>query len=433
MQVSLESTSNLGRKLTVDVPPERIDPEVEKRLKAMSQRVKVAGFRPGKVPFRIVKQRFGDQVLKEVTGEVLRASFQEAVAEKELRPAGGPRIESGDSGEGRGLRYTATFEVYPEFALVGVENLEITRPQAEITEADVDETIEKLRAQRVTWEPIDRAAQKGDQVVIDFQGAIDGESFEGSQGNDLSFELGAGRMLSGFEDQLAGSKAGEDKKVTINFPADHHNKKVAGKTAEFDVKLKTVSEPKLPALDEDFARSFGIMEGSIEELRRTARANMDRELERKIDARTKMQVMDGLLQRNEVELPEIMVRDEVARLRKQAMQNLGETDAGRFTDELFTEEARKRVKLGLIVGEIVRRHEIKPDREKVQQNLQALAATYNDPQQVIDYYQRDRAAMMNIEAIVIEDQVVDWVLSQAKILPETTTFAALMNPPAHNH
>jgi trigger factor len=433
MQVSLESTSKLGRKMTVEVPPERIDPEVEKRLKAMSQRVKVAGFRPGKVPLRIVKQRFGEQVLREVTGEVLRASFQEAVAEKALRPASGPRIESGDSGAGRGLRYTATFEVYPEFELASIEGLEIKRPQVEITEADVGEMLEKLRAQRATWEPVDRPAQKGDQVIIDFTGLIDGESFEGSQGKELSFELGAGRMLSGFEEQLVGTRAGEDKQITIDFPADHHNQAVAGKTATFDVAVKTVSQSKLPPLDEEFAKSLGVSEGSVEALRKAARENMSRELEQKINARIKMQVMDGLLQRNEVELPETMINDEIARLRKQAMQNLGESDASRFKDELFVEEARKRVKRGLIVGEIVRRHEMKPDREKVQHHLQALAANYGDPQQVMDYYHRNPAAMANIEAIVIEDQVVDWVLAQARTIPETMTFAALVNPPAHEH
>jgi trigger factor len=428
MQISLESTSNLGRKMTVEVSPDRIDPEVEKRLKAMSQRVKISGFRPGKVPFRIVKQRFGDQVLREVTGEVLRTSFQEAIAQQSLRPTGGPRLEPSELGEGRGLRYTATFEVYPDFELASVVGMEIKRPQAEVTDAEVDEMIEKLRAQHKIWDAVDRAAQKGDQVVIDFTGSINGQPFKGNEGKDLSFELGAEQMLDGFEDHLIGATAGDTKLIQLSFPDEHQNRALAGKTADFEVKVKQVSQPRLPALDDEFVKSLGIMEGGVDALREAARANMRRELEQKIKARIKTQAMDGLLQRIELELPETMVKEEIARLRKQAMENLGESDERRFTDELFAEEAGKRVKLGLIVGEIVRKHELKPDSKKVQQTLQALAGRAGDPQQMIDYYRQNPAAMANIEALVIEDQVVDWILAQANVVPEPMSFSELVAP-----
>jgi trigger factor len=430
MQVLLESTSSLGRRMTVEVPPERIDPEVEKRLKSMSRRVKVAGFRPGKVPFRIVKQRFGEQVLQEVTDEVLRASFKEAVAQKELRPAGGPQIEPSELGDGRGLKYTATFEVYPEFELASLEDLEIKRPMVEITETDIDRMIENLCEQRKTWNVVDRPAQKGDQVLINFNGFIDGAPIEGGEGKDVSVELGSGRMLSDFEDRLIGARPEDDKKIQVSFPSDYPNAALAGQTADFEVKIKRVSEPKLPVVDDKFAKSFGVAQDGVEGLRKAIRANLEREREQRIEARIMTQVMDGLLQRNEVELPETMIKHEIARIRRQAMDNSDETDEGRVPDELFAEEARRRVKLGLIVGEIVRRHGLKPDGEKVQNTLQALASSYENPQQVIDYYRHNRAAMANIEAMVIENQVVDWILTRCKTKPEVMSFAELVNPPA---
>ncbi|MGH8503830.1 MAG: trigger factor [Gammaproteobacteria bacterium] len=428
MQVSLETTSRLGRKMTVEVPPERIDPEVEKRLKTMTQRVKVAGFRPGKVPLRIVKQRFGDQILREVTEEVLRASFQEAVVQKELRPAGGPRIEPSELGEGRGLKYTAEFEVYPEFELAAVEDMEIKRPEVEITDKDIDEMMQTVREQRKTWDTVERAADKGDQVLVDFKGTIDGAPFEGNEGEDIPIELGAGRMLSGFEDQLLGATPGEHRSVQITFPDDHPNKDVAGKVAEFSVTVKRVAEPKLPALDDGFAQSLGVEEGGVEGLRKAVRANMARELAQKVQARIKTQVMEGLLQRNEVELPDGMVRHEIEHVRSQTMKNMGQADESRLPDDLFLEEARRRVKLGLVVGEIVRRHELKPDSGKVQAALQTLASGYDDPRQVMDYYQRNRSAMANVEAMVMEDQIVEWVMARARTTPEKLSFAELMKP-----
>jgi len=440
MQVSLETTSGLGRKLTVEIPPERIDPEVEKRLKSMARRVTVAGFRPGKVPMRIVKQRFGDQVLREVTEEVLRDSFQEAIVQKALRPAGGPHIHPGELGAGRGLRYTAEFEVYPEFELAPIEEMEIRRPEVDITDADIDEMVATVREQRKMWEEVERAAGSGDQVLIDFKGSIDGTQFAGGEGQDVAVELGAGRMLSGFEDHLIGVFKGDEKKVRITFPDDHPNQDVAGKAADFNVTVKSVSSAQLPALDDSFAQSLGVTEGNVEGLRKAVRVNMARELDQKIQARLKDQVMGGLVQRNEVELPEGMVKHEIAHARDELMKNMElpknpkhdteQSDKIGLPDELFVEEARRRVKLGLVVGEIVRRHKLKPDQEKVQTALQALASSYDEPQQVIDYYRRNRGTMANVEAMVMEEQIVDWVVARAKATPEKLTFNDLVRPAA---
>jgi len=438
MQVSLEATSGLGRKLTVEIPPERIDPEVDKRLKSMSRRVNVAGFRPGKVPMRIVKQRFGDQVLREVTEEVLRDSFQEAVVQKALRPAGGPHIHPGELGAGRGLKYTAEFEVYPEFELAPIEEMEIRRPEVDITDADIDAMVETVREQRKTWNEVERAAASGNQVLIDFHGSIEGTPFAGGEGQDVAIELGAERMLSGFEDQLIGVSKGDEKKVRITFPDDHPNHDVDGKAADFDVTVKSVSAAQLPALDDSFAQSLGVTEGNVEGLRKAVRVNMVRELEQKMQERLKTQVMDGLVQRNEVELPESMVKHEIDHARDQVMKNMelpksrniNQPDEPRLPDELFVDEARRRVKLGLVVGEIVRRHELKPDQDNVQAALQALASSYDEPQQVIDYYRRNRSAMANVEATVMEAQIVEWVVARARTTPEKLTFNELVRSPA---
>jgi trigger factor len=413
--------------MTVEVPPERIDPEVEKRLMSMSRRVKVAGFRPGKVPLRIVKQRFGDQVLQEVTDEVLRSSFREAVEQEALRPAGGPRIEPSESGVGRGLKYTATFEVYPDFKLASIEDLEIKRPRVTITDGDVDRTIERLREQRKSHTEVDRPAQAGDEVTIDFTGLIDGAPFAGGQGEDVPVELGSGRMLSEFEDQLLGVRSGETKQVRVNFPSDYLEASLADKTVDFEVKVKRVAAPVLPALDDDLARSFGISEGGVERLRETLRADMQREVEQRIAARVKQQVMEGLVQRNEVDLPQTLVDHEIAHVRERAVRDLGRTDGDKLPDDLFVEQARRRVKLGLLLGEIIRRNDLKPDRERMERALQALASRSQDPQQVINYYRRSKPAMANIEAMVIEDQVVDWVLARSKTTEEETSFADLAN------
>ncbi|MEN8132016.1 MAG: trigger factor [Pseudomonadota bacterium] len=427
MQVTVETTSKLGRKMIVEVPAESIDSEIEKRLKTMTKQVKLHGFRPGKVPFKLVKQRFGNQVQQEVLTEVLHSSYQQAVTQEKLRPVGGPSIEPNVMGLGKGLMYTATFEVLPEIEIVDIQSLEITKPAAEISEADINQLIETLRKQRRTWKEVDRSSQTGDQIVVDFDGKIDGNAFEGGKGQSVAVELGEGQMLKDFEDQLKGIVAGEKKTLDVVFPEDYPQQKLAGKNAAFEVEVKTVSEPVLPIIDDELAKSFGVKQGGVSALRNEIRKNMERELEQKTKLWIKEQVMEGLHKFNQVELPEAMVKEDIARAREQMMKNPGMTDASKFPDKLFEEDARKRVALWLLVSEIVKAQDIKPDQHRVQQMLEEFAASYEDPQQIIGQYRGDEQAMARVESMVIEEQVVDWVLSKARVKQQDMTYNQVMN------
>ena len=426
MQVTVESTSNLGRKMRVQIPAERIDAEIEKRLKSISRQIKIDGFRPGKAPLRVLKQKYGRQVRQEVLGEVLQSSYREAVTQENLRPVSSPQIEPDLSGEAQGLNYTASFEVYPEIEAVSCEGLNIARPVAEITEADVDKTIEDLRKRRQTWEPVDRVAKLGDQIVVDFSGFIDDEPFEGGAGEDFALELGSGHMVPGFEDQLVGVTAQEHKSITVTFPENYPVAELVGKQARFEVDVERVSQPVLPQLNEEFMSSFGVKEGGLEAFRREVRENMERELQDKVKARTKNQVMDGLLAQNNIDLPSALVKQEVEGLREQMMAALGQKDASKFPDESFETQARKRVSLGLIIGEVIEKQGLTPDPDRVQAALERIAGSYQQPQQVIAHYRSDREQMAKVEALILEDQVVDWVLEQAVVNDEPMTFDELI-------
>jgi trigger factor len=428
MQVSVESTGELERKLTIEVPSERIDGEVEKRLRSMAGQVRISGFRPGKVPFKVVKQRYGKGVYQEVLGDVLQRSFAEAVTQEQLHPGGSPQIEAKAAEPGKALEYVATFEIYPEFEVATVDDLEISKPVAEVSDADVDKMLETLRNQRKAWETVDRAAGDGDRLVIDFEGSLDGEPFEGGKGEGVPVVLGEGRLIADFEGQLAGLTAGESKTMDVNFPEDYPTESLAGKVAQFQVTAQEVAEARLPDLDESFAEAFGVTEGGVEALRREVRANLERELEQAVKNRIKTQVMDGLHARNAFEVPKALIGEEIARLRQQAMSSMGQQDAGRFPDSLFEQEAQRRVALGLIIAEMVKRHEIKLDADRLNEALQQMASTYEDPQQVVDYYRRNQQAMASLEAIVLEDQVVEWVVEHAKVSEQAMSFDELMNP-----
>jgi trigger factor len=428
MQVSVESTGELERKLTIEVPSERIDGEVEKRLRSMAGQVRISGFRPGKVPFKVVKQRYGKGVYQEVLGDVLQRSFAEAVTQEQLHPAGSPQIEAKAAEPGKALEYVATFEIYPEFEVATVDDLEISKPVAEVSDADVDKMLETLRNQRKAWETVDRAAGDGDRLVIDFEGSLDGEPFEGGKGEGVPVVLGEGRLIADFEGQLAGLTAGESKTMDVNFPEDYPTESLAGKVAQFQVTAQEVAEARLPDLDESFAEAFGVTEGGVEALRREVRANLERELEQAVKNRIKTQVMDGLHARNAFEVPKALIGEEIARLRQQAMSSMGQQDAGQFPDSLFEQEAQRRVALGLIIAEMVKRHEIKLDADRLNEALQQMASTYEDPQQVVDYYRRNQQAMASLEAIVLEDQVVEWVVEHANVSEQAMSFDELMNP-----
>lgn len=428
MQVSVESTGKLERKLTIEVPSARIDNEVDKRLRSMAGRVRIAGFRPGKVPFKVVKQRYGKGVYQEVLGDVMQSSFAEAVAQEQLHPAGSPQIEAKAAEPGKSLEYVATFEIYPEFEVAPVDDLEISKPVAEITDEDVDNMLETLRSQRKTWETIDRPAQTGDRVTADFEGSLDGEAFEGGKGEGVQVVLGEGRLIEDFERQLHGFKEGEEKTLDVRFPDDYPTGTLAGKTTQFRVTVREVAEPRLPEVDDAFAEAFGIAEGGVDALRREVRANMERELAQAVKNRIKTQVMDGLYEKNALEVPRALVTEEIGRLRQQALASMGQQDPEQFPDKLFEQEAQRRVALGLIIAEMVKRHEITLDQGRLDAALQQTASTYEDPQQVVEYYRRNRQAMASLEAVVLEEQVVDWVTEHAKVSETKMSFDELMNP-----
>ncbi len=428
MQVSVESTSSIERQMTVQVPAERVDEAVDARLKSLRGRVRINGFRPGKVPLKIVKQQYGASVYQEVLSEVLQSSFQEAVEQEKLQPAGGPSIEPINVKQGEPLEYKATFEVYPEIEVADVSSLEITRYDAEIAESDIDKMIENLRKQRQTWEAVERASQSGDEIVIDFKGYIGDEAFDGGEAEDLPVVIGEGRMISDFEDQLVGLSAGDEKEIQVTFPEDYHVKDLAGKEARFEVKVKEVREPRLPAVDDAFLEAFGITEGGVEKLREDIRENMQRELKAKLKSKVKAQVMDGLLALHQIDVPKALVAEEIGRMRQQAMASAQGANESMFPDELFEEEARKRVALGLIVGEIIRAREIELDKDRVEAELDELAASYEDADEVKKYYRSNPGQMAMLEAMVLEDQVVDWVLNNAKVSDEKTSFADIMEP-----
>ncbi len=430
MQVSVETTGKIERKITVVVPAERIDSEVDKRLKSMRGRVKLDGFRPGKVPLSVVSQQYGDSVFQEVAGEVIQSSFYEAAEKENLRVAGMPNIEATSIGAGKDLEYVATFDTYPDFEIADVSKLEVTRPVVKVTAADVDEMIETLRKQQQEWKEVKRGAKEGDLLTVDFEGRLDGETFEGGSAEDFSVELGAGRMLKGFEEALLGMKPGEEKDADVTFPDDYPSENLKGKTVVFSMKVKTVSEPELPKVDKEFIQKFGVEDGTKKSFKEEIKKNMEREVEQRVKAIIKQSVMEGLNDAHEVELPAALVTNEIKQVRQEMSENAQGADMSTLPDEMFKDQASRRVKLGLIVGEIITKNKMEKDPVKVDQMLEELASTYEDPQSLIEYYRSNQQAMQTIEAAVMEEMIVDWVMDQAKIKEEKMGFAELMNPEA---
>ncbi len=431
MQVSVESGEGLTRRLQVNLPAEKVDEVVNAKLKEAARNLRLDGFRPGKVPLRVVKQRFGAQIRQDAYGELIQSSFYEAVSQENLQPVGEPSIELREEEADGGLAYTATFEVMPEVELADFSSLEIKRPRAEVTDEDVENMIRKLREQRTEWVEVEREAREGDRVTIDFKGYIDGEPFEGGSAEGVQLVLGSGRMIPGFEEGLIGARAGDERKLELKFPEDYGVEKLAGKEAEFEVVVKAVAEPKLPEVDEDFIRSLGVEDGTEESLRREVRENMERELKQKLKARTKEQVMEALLEKHELQVPAAMVQREAEALKQQAQQEMAQAGQQSSLDlplNIFEPQAERRVKLGMIIGEIVRANDIKVDEGKVDEAIADQAATYEEPQEIIDWYAANPQARAAVENVVLEDQVVEWILEQAKVEDEELTFDELVSP-----
>ena len=429
MQVSVESTSALERRLTIGVPAERIETEVNKRLQQTARRAKVPGFRPGKVPMSVIRQRYEESARQEALGDLIQASFYEAVLEQKLKPAGAPSVEPKVFEKGKDLEYVATFEVYPEFEVVGLEGIAVERLQAEVAEADVDNMLEILRKQNTRYQQVEREAQDGDQLNIDFVGKIDGEAFAGGSAKGTSLVLGSGRMIEGFEAGLVGVKAGEERVLSLTFPEDYQNLDLAGKAAEFTVTVNTVSEAELPELNAEFFALFGIAEPNLEAFRAEVGKNMDRELRQAIKSKVKAQVMDGLLAVNPIEVPKALIENEVNRLRVQAVQQFGgNIKPEQLPANLFQEQARRRVALGLIVAEMVKQFEIKPDESKVKAMIEEIASAYQEPEQVVAWYYGNEQQLGEVRSVVLEEQVVDTVLQKANVTDKTVSYEEAVKP-----
>lgn len=429
MQVSVESTSALERRLTIGVPAERIESEVSKRLEQTARRAKIPGFRPGKVPMSVIRQRYEDAARQEALGDVIQATFYEAVVEQKLKPAGAPSVEPKVFEKGRDLEYTATFEIYPEFEVTGLEGIAVERLQAEVTDADVDSMLEILRKQNTRYEQVEREAHNDDQLNIDFVGKIDGEAFAGGSAKGTLLVLGSGRMIPGFEEGLVGAKAGDERVLSLTFPDDYQNLDLAGKAAEFAVTVNSVAEAKLPELNAEFFALFGINESTLEAFRAEVRKNMERELRQAIKAKIKNQVMDGLLAVNPVEVPKALVESEVNRLRVQAVQQFGgNIKPEQLPAELFEEQAKRRVVLGLIIAEMVKQFEIKPDEQRVRGLIEEMAAAYQEPEQVISWYYKNEQQLNEVRSVVLEEQVVDTVLQKANVTDKAVSYEEAVKP-----
>jgi trigger factor len=434
MQVSIETTSALERRLTVGVPADRIETEVTARLQKAAKTVRLDGFRPGKVPLKVVKQRFGAGVRQEVIGEVMSQTFYEAVNQESLKPAGQPAIEPKTMEEGKDLEYTATFEVFPEIELGDYSKLNITKLNAQVTDADVDKMIETLRKQQANWAEVERAAGEGDQVNIDFEGTKDGEAFAGGKGEGVDLELGSGRMIPGFEDGIVGLKAGEEKTLALTFPEDYHAEDLKGAAVEFAVKVNSVSEQELPELNDEFFAKYGVSEGGESKFREDIAANMGRELENAAKGKVKAQVMDGLLDSHpEVQVPASLITQEIGVLRSQMAQQFGAQAQSIdlksiLPDEMFTEQAERRVKLGLILNELVAGRNLTADADKVKETIETMASTYEDPEEVVNYYYSNQQQLQQIEAMVLEDTVVETLLADATVTEQDSSYDEVLAP-----
>jgi trigger factor len=428
MQVSVESISKLERRMQVQVPAERVSKEIAARLKNLSRTARLNGFRPGKAPLTVIRRQFGMQVHREVIGELLQSSFAEAVTEKQLSPAGSPRIEPQSMDEGQDLKYVATFEVFPEVTLQPMDSLELERITADVTDSDIDAMIERLRKQQMKYQAVDRAAAIGDKVTIDFVGKIDGVEFAGGKGENVAIVLGEGRMLPELEQGLVGAAAGEHRDISVNFPADYRATELAGKLAMFSTEIKTVEEPVLPELDEEFCKTFGVTEGGIPKLREDVAANMRRELEQNLRNRNKTAVMEKLYQANPIDVPNALLESTIRDMQIDTMRRTGAKDVSQAPPrEPLVEPARRRVALGLLLNDVIRREKLVLDPKRANERLDEMVGAYGDAVALKRAYQQNADAMRQVESLALEDQVVDWILAHAKVHETASTFKELMN------
>ena len=432
MQVSVESIGSLERKVHVEVPESRVTSEISERLQNMTKTTKVEGFRPGKVPLKVINGRYGEQVRKEVVGELVRTTLFEAINQENLKPAGQPQIEKVDVADGKALSYTASFEIYPEITLKPTEKLKFEKPLCDVSKDDVDIMIEKLRKQHGELEIVERVAKKGDTVNIDFEGFIDNKIFEGGKAENYNLELGAQSFIDGFEDGLIGKSKGEEVLLKLKFPKDYGKEELKGKPVEFKVKINNVNETRLPSIDKDFIKKLGIQKDDKESLRVEIKNNMEREVELSLRRQLKDMVLDKLYSENKIELPQSLVANERERLLGELEKNIKQQGADlekikSASETLIAEQAKKRVSLQLILAEIIKQNDLKADPKKVRQMVEHAASGYEDPKAVINWYYSDKKNLAEVEVLSLEDNVVDWVLEHANVTDKPSTFDEIMN------
>jgi trigger factor len=432
MQVSVENTGTLERKVRVEVPEERISTEVSNRLQKMTKTTKVQGFRPGKVPLKIVQGRYGLQVRKEVVGELVQSSLYEAISQENLKPAGPPQIDDLDDESGKDLAYTATFEIYPEITLKPVDGMTFEKSVCDVSDDDITGMIDMLRKQRRELKIVDRPAQNGDVVNINFEGFIDGEAFEGGKAENHELELGTKNFIEGFEEGLIGKSEGEDVTIKVTFPEDYGSEPLKGKEAEFKVKVNMVNETVLPEIDAAFMEQFGVKDGKDETLRSEIKRNMEREVDLTLRRQMKDTVLDALHETNDIELPQALVNNEAHRAKHDFENNLKRQGVGAegiasLDASVFTDQAKKRVSLQLILAELIKQNELKADPAKVREMIEQVASGYEDPNSVINWYYSDQKNLAEVESLALEDHVVEWILEHAKVTDKACTFDEIMN------
>ena len=430
MQVSVETTQGLERRITITVPSENVETEVKKRLQQLSKTQRIDGFRAGKVPVSVINKRFGPAVRQEVAGEVMQRNYIEAIVSEKINPAGAPTFAPKSLEAGKDLEFSATFEVYPEVEVQGLDKITVEKPAVTVTDEDLANMLETLRKQHAAWADVDAAAGENDRVTVDFVGTIDGEVFEGGKAEDFPLELGQGRMIPGFEDNIVGKKAGEEVVADVTFPDDYHAENLKGKAAQFTITVKKVEAQELPELSEEFATKFGVTEGGVDALKEEVKKNMTRELDQAVKANVKDQAIKGLLEQNEVEVPKALVDQEVDALRQQAAQRFG-GDAQNMPElpaELFHEQAVTRVKTGLLLGEVIKANEIKVDDAKVEALIATVASAYEDPTEVVEYYKGNDQLMQQMRNVAMEEQAVEAILAKAVVTDVEKAFDDIMNP-----
>jgi len=429
MQVTVEETGTLERQMTVKLPAENIEKKVEHRLKEVGKTAKIKGFRPGKVPPNVVRQHYGAQVRQEVLSELMGESYRDAVKQENLNPVAQPQIQPEMTGSGEYFAYTATFEVLPEVNLKGLEKIEVTVPNVQIKDTDCDDMLTNLRRQKATWAEVQRKSAEGDRVIVDFEGKLKGEPFQGGSGKEVPVVLGDGQMLPEFEKALFGVVAGDEKSIKVKFPKDYHSEELSGKKVDFDIVVHRIEEQELPPLDNKLAELYGVEEGGLEKLTNDVKENMEREAEQRVRGDIRNQAMEGLLDANPFEVPQALINQEAHAMQHEAMRQLGIEDNAQAPEiKNFTENAEKRVRLSLLIGKLVDENNIEVDSDRVRDRVEQLCAGYENADEMVRNYLADPQVMAQLEPMVIEEQVVDWIIQNGKEKTKKIGFKEYMNP-----